>query len=101
LPPFKEHSSKHLSTPKHRNPTHTPTADAYIAFLQSGNHDDYWRVLGESGLTQERIESWDQPLTGGMERRGGEEGGGGFSFSSRRSCVHAGQTMLPCFFSAP
>lgn len=44
--------------------THTPHTDAYIAFLQSGNHDDYWRVLADSGLTQERIESWDQPLTG-------------------------------------
>ncbi|KAI8469305.1 MAG: hypothetical protein J3K34DRAFT_283926 [Monoraphidium minutum] len=53
------HQKLHQNT----TPEDVVIADAYIAFLQSGSHDDYWRVLGEAGLTQERLESWDQPLT--------------------------------------
>jgi hypothetical protein len=59
-----------------------PHPDAYIAFLRSGVHDDYWRVLAAAGLTRERLESWEQPLTreprslGGSRNAFEEERGG-------------------------
>lgn len=39
-------------------------AEAYLAYLHSANHDDYWRVLEDNGITKERIKSWEQPITG-------------------------------------
>lgn len=37
--------------------------EAYLAFLHSGNHDDYWRVLWDNGrITKERLESMHNPI---------------------------------------
>lgn len=44
-------------------------AEAYLAFLHTASHDEWWRVLGEHGVTQERLESWEQPITGGAPHR--------------------------------
>ena len=41
-----------------------PICEAYLAFLESnGNREAYWRVLSDAGLTRERLESFDRPIT--------------------------------------
>ena len=37
--------------------------EAYLAFLKSDmNLAEYWRVLGEGGITRERLESYERPI---------------------------------------
>ena len=40
--------------------------EAYLAFLHSGNMDDYWRTLWDNGrITREAISSkWDRKIPG-------------------------------------
>ncbi|KAI8469254.1 MAG: glutathione synthetase ATP-binding domain-like protein [Monoraphidium minutum] len=49
----------------HQNTTQEDVAicEAYLAFLHSGNHDDYWRVLWERGnITKEYLENMNIPI---------------------------------------
>ncbi|WIA21598.1 hypothetical protein OEZ85_000786 [Tetradesmus obliquus] len=59
--PFLEqwHQKLHQAT----SPEDVIIAEAYLAFLHSANHEDWWRVLAEKGLSKEQIESWEQPIT--------------------------------------
>ncbi|EFJ40001.1 hypothetical protein VOLCADRAFT_120077 [Volvox carteri f. nagariensis] len=60
--PFLEqwHQKLHTNT----SPDDVIICEAYLAFLHSGNHDDYWRVLWERGrLSREQLGSWPKPLT--------------------------------------
>ncbi|KAG2496808.1 hypothetical protein HYH03_005215 [Edaphochlamys debaryana] len=59
--PFLEqwHQKLHTAT----SPDDVTICEAYLAFLHSGNHDDYWRVLWDNGrLTREKMESWSKPI---------------------------------------
>ncbi|GIM14936.1 hypothetical protein Vretimale_17803 [Volvox reticuliferus] len=59
--PFLEqwHQKLHTNT----SPDDVTICEAYLAFLHSGNHDDYWRVLWDNGrLTREKLESWSKPI---------------------------------------
>ncbi len=39
--------------------------EGYLAFLQSGNTGDYWHTLwARGGITRERLETMDHPITG-------------------------------------
>jgi hypothetical protein len=39
--------------------------EAYLAYLHSGNHDDYWRVLWDNGrITKEHLEGLNIPIKG-------------------------------------
>eukprot|EP00882_Tetradesmus_deserticola_P013501 GHRQ01014333.1.p2 GENE.GHRQ01014333.1~~GHRQ01014333.1.p2 ORF type:complete len:240 (+),score=111.68 GHRQ01014333.1:1275-1994(+) len=59
--PFLEqwHQKLHQAT----SPEDVIIAEAYLAFLHSANHDDWWRVLADNGLSKGQIESWEQPIT--------------------------------------
>jgi hypothetical protein len=72
--PFLEqwHQKLHQNT----TPQDVVIAEAYLAFLASGDHADWWRVLGERGLSAELLASWEQPITGVCARVGGEGVGG-------------------------
>ncbi|GLI71457.1 hypothetical protein VaNZ11_016678, partial [Volvox africanus] len=59
--PFLEqwHQKLHTNT----SPDDVTICEAYLAFLHSANHDDYWRVLWDNGrLTREKLESWTKPI---------------------------------------
>lgn len=59
--PFLEqwHQKLHTNT----TPDDVAICEAYLAFLHSGNHDDYWRVLWDSGrITKESLESMSKPI---------------------------------------
>eukprot|EP00775_Hariotina_reticulata_P004810 gene4810-5058_t len=67
--PFLEqwHQKLHQAT----SPEDVIIAEAYLAFLHTGNHDEWWRVLHENGgITKERLESWEQPITGNLAGAG-------------------------------
>lgn len=50
--------------PRSTTPDDVPICEAYLAFLESnGNREAYWRVLSDAGLTRERLESFDRPIT--------------------------------------
>ncbi|GLC52406.1 Phosphoglucan, water dikinase, chloroplastic [Pleodorina starrii] len=60
--PFLEqwHQKLHTNT----SPDDVTICEAYLAFLHSGNHDDYWRVLWDNGrLTRDKMESWSKPIS--------------------------------------
>ena len=47
------------------NPEDITICEAYIAFLESGNMDDFWRVAWENGqVTRESLAAMDQSITG-------------------------------------
>jgi len=53
----------HQTLPINPNPDPPPTPD--LAFLHSGSHDDYWRVLWERGnITKEYLENMNIPIKG-------------------------------------
>jgi len=53
------HQKLHTNT----TPDDIAICEAYLAYLHSGNHDDYWRVLWDSGkLTKESLESFSKPI---------------------------------------
>ncbi|KAF8071284.1 R1 [Scenedesmus sp. PABB004] len=59
--PFLEqwHQKLHQNT----TPEDVTICEAYLAFLHSGSHDDYWRVLWENGrITREHLEGMHIPL---------------------------------------
>lgn len=59
--PFLEqwHQKLHTNT----TPEDVTICEAYLAFLHSGNHDDYWRVLWDNGrITREHLETMSKPL---------------------------------------
>lgn len=54
------HQKLHNNT----TPDDIPICEAYLAFLESnGNVGVYWRVLSDAGITRERLESFDRPIT--------------------------------------
>ncbi|KAG1681344.1 hypothetical protein FOA52_007392 [Chlamydomonas sp. UWO 241] len=54
------HQKLHNNT----TPDDVPICAAYIAFLEGGgNNGAYWSVLSDAGLTRERLEGFDRPLT--------------------------------------
>jgi alpha-glucan,water dikinase len=62
--PFLEqwHQKLHQNT----TPEDVTICEAYLAYLHSGNHDDYWRVLWDNGrITKERLETMNIPIKGG------------------------------------
>eukprot|EP00878_Enallax_costatus_P041242 GHUV01047861.1.p1 GENE.GHUV01047861.1~~GHUV01047861.1.p1 ORF type:complete len:153 (-),score=22.86 GHUV01047861.1:22-480(-) len=62
--PFLEqwHQKLHQNT----TPEDVTICEAYLAFLHSGNHDDYWRVLWDNGrMTKEYLENMHNPIKGG------------------------------------
>ena len=53
------HQKLHNNT----TPDDIPICEAYIGFLESGgDREVYWRILSESGLTRERLESFDRAI---------------------------------------
>lgn len=53
------HQKLHQNT----TPEDVTICEAYLAFLRSGSHDDYWRVLWERGqITKERLETMHIPV---------------------------------------
>jgi alpha-glucan,water dikinase len=59
--PFLEqwHQKLHQNT----TPEDVTICEAYLAYLHSGNHDDYWRVLWDNGkITKERLETMHNPI---------------------------------------
>lgn len=59
--PFLEQWHQKLHT--NSGPDDIAICEAYLAFLHSGNHDDYWRVLWDSGrVTREQLETMSKPL---------------------------------------
>ncbi|KAI3425011.1 hypothetical protein D9Q98_008393 [Chlorella vulgaris] len=55
------HQKLHTNT----TPEDVHICEAYLAFLSSGNMDDFWRVAWERGqLTPERLAGMDHPITG-------------------------------------
>lgn len=59
--PFLEqwHQKLHQNT----TPEDVTICEAYLAFLHSGNHDDYWRVLWDNGrMTKEYLENMNNPI---------------------------------------
>ena len=45
-------------------PSPPPLSQALLAYLRSGfNMDEYWRTLNASGVTRERLRSYDQQIT--------------------------------------
>uniref|UniRef100_A0A383WLS7 Uncharacterized protein n=1 Tax=Tetradesmus obliquus TaxID=3088 RepID=A0A383WLS7_TETOB len=59
--PFLEqwHQKLHQNT----TPEDVSICEAYLAYLHSGNHDDYWRVLWDHGkITKERLEGMNIPI---------------------------------------
>eukprot|EP00184_Porphyridium_aerugineum_P005149 CAMPEP_0184698224 /NCGR_PEP_ID=MMETSP0313-20130426/4922_1 /TAXON_ID=2792 /ORGANISM="Porphyridium aerugineum, Strain SAG 1380-2" /LENGTH=1400 /DNA_ID=CAMNT_0027157139 /DNA_START=342 /DNA_END=4544 /DNA_ORIENTATION=+ len=54
------HQKLHNNT----NPDDVHICNALLAFWHSnGNINEYWRVLGENGVTKERMASYEQPIT--------------------------------------
>ncbi|GIL92123.1 hypothetical protein Vretimale_14920 [Volvox reticuliferus] len=54
------HQKLHNNT----TPDDVHICDAYLAFLESGgNLGAYWRVLSDAGVTRQRLESFDRPIT--------------------------------------
>ncbi|KAF6251712.1 glutathione synthetase ATP-binding domain-like protein [Scenedesmus sp. NREL 46B-D3] len=61
--PFLEqwHQKLHQNT----TPEDVTICEAYLAYLHSGNHDDYWRVLWDNGrITKEHLEGLNIPIKG-------------------------------------
>jgi alpha-glucan,water dikinase len=59
--PFLEqwHQKLHQNT----TPEDVTICEAYLAYLHSGNHDDYWRVLWDNGrITKEYLEGMHNPI---------------------------------------
>eukprot|EP00882_Tetradesmus_deserticola_P000936 GHRQ01001016.1.p1 GENE.GHRQ01001016.1~~GHRQ01001016.1.p1 ORF type:complete len:749 (+),score=345.34 GHRQ01001016.1:55-2301(+) len=59
--PFLEqwHQKLHQNT----TPEDVTICEAYLAYLHSGNHDDYWRVLWDNGrITKEHLEGLNIPI---------------------------------------
>lgn len=54
------HQKLHNNT----TPDDVPICEAYLAYLQAdGNVSAYWRTLSDAGITRERLESFDRPIT--------------------------------------
>ncbi|KFM28490.1 Alpha-glucan water dikinase, chloroplastic [Auxenochlorella protothecoides] len=54
------HQKLHNNT----TPDDVPICEAYLAFLESGgDQGTYWRVLADAGVTRQRLESFDRPIT--------------------------------------
>ncbi|GFR47292.1 hypothetical protein Agub_g8979 [Astrephomene gubernaculifera] len=54
------HQKLHNNT----TPDDVHICEAYLAFLESGgNRGAYWRVLSDAGITRQRLESFDRPIT--------------------------------------
>ena len=54
------HQKLHQNT----TPEDITICEAYLAFLESGNMDNFWRVAWDNGrLTPESLASMDQPIT--------------------------------------
>lgn len=70
------HQKLHTNT----TPEDISICEAYIGCLQSGNPDDFWRLLWENnGISREQLANMDRPVTG-MSKFGG--GGGWNPFSN-------------------
>ncbi len=55
------HQKLHTNT----TPEDITICEAYIGCLQSGNPDDFWRLLWENaGITREQLANMDRPITG-------------------------------------
>lgn len=53
------HQKLHNNT----TPDDIPICEAYIAFLEAnGDRSEYWRVLGDNGITRQRLESFDRAI---------------------------------------
>jgi alpha-glucan,water dikinase len=45
-------------------PDDIPICEALLAYLKSGgNMGEYWRVLGNAGITRERLASYERKIT--------------------------------------
>lgn len=54
------HQKLHNNT----TPDDVVICEAYLAFLRSGGDNAaYWRVLNDNGITRERLEGYDRPIT--------------------------------------
>lgn len=54
------HQKLHNNT----TPDDIPICEALLAYLKSGgNMGEYWRVLGENGITRERLASYERKIT--------------------------------------
>jgi alpha-glucan,water dikinase len=54
------HQKLHNNT----TPDDVPICEALLAYLKSGgNKQEYWRVLGENGITRERLASYERKIT--------------------------------------
>lgn len=55
------HQKLHTNT----TPDDIVICEAYLAFLHSNNHDDYFRVLKDNGnLTRDDLENFGKPISG-------------------------------------
>ncbi|GAX78330.1 hypothetical protein CEUSTIGMA_g5772.t1 [Chlamydomonas eustigma] len=65
------HQKLHNNT----TPDDVPICEAYLAFLESnGNREAYWRVLSDAGVTRQRLEGFDRPITLEPEFYGDKKG---------------------------
>ena len=53
------HQKLHNNT----TPDDIPICEALLAFLKSNNKSEYWRILGEHGITRERLASYERKIT--------------------------------------
>ena len=59
------HQKLHQNT----TPEDITICEAYLAFLESGNMDNFWRVAWDNGrLTPETLARMDQPITSASVR---------------------------------
>lgn len=54
------HQKLHTNT----TPEDITICEAYLAYLHTANHDDYFRVLWDNGkISREQLETMDHPIT--------------------------------------